>query len=64
MLTRVLFDLLAALAAQALELAVLRPQAGRGAAEIASLDKISKVVSSSLSLQEILTEEFWSISRR
>jgi signal transduction histidine kinase len=50
------FGLLAVLAAQALELAVLRPQAGRGAAEIAALDKISKVVGSSLSLQQILTE--------
>jgi signal transduction histidine kinase len=50
------YFLLAQLSAQALELAVLRGQAGRGAAEINMLDQVSAVVNSSLSLDEILAQ--------
>lgn len=50
------YVLLAHLSAQALELAALRGQAGRGAAETNLLDQVSAVVNSSLSLDEILAQ--------
>ena len=43
-------QIVAGLAAQAIELVLLRGQAGRGVAEMSLLDRISAVVSSSLSL--------------
>ncbi|HUS15522.1 MAG TPA: GAF domain-containing protein [Chloroflexia bacterium] len=50
------YRLLAVLGAQALELVVLRGQAGRGVAEISLLDQVSAAVNSSLSLDAILDE--------
>ncbi len=50
------YEVLARLCGQALELAVLRRQANRGMAEVRLLDRISEVISSSLSLEEILTQ--------
>ncbi|HET7076436.1 MAG TPA: GAF domain-containing protein [Chloroflexia bacterium] len=56
-------QIVAGLAAQAGELVLLRGQAGRGIAEMSLLDRISAVVSSSLSLDEILTESLAELAR-
>ena len=56
-------QIVAGLAAQAAELVLLRGQAGRGIAEMSLLDRISAVVSSSLSLDEILTESLAELAR-
>ncbi len=56
-------QIVAGLAAQAIELVLLRGQAGRGVAEMSLLDRIAAVVSSSLSLDEILTESLAELAR-